>query len=239
MIIPHYNMKTVYALCDITHVSLYPWRDDGYNCVAIDIYPHIGGDGVTHICQDIRTINRESLFNEHGEPHFIVSFPPCTHFANSGARWWAQKGQAAIIEGMSIVNACDYIIGDYNGLMENPKGRLSSLYRRHDASVQPWQFADRSSISDWYTKETWLWKFGNAKLPVPMSAEKARLYHELYGEFDTKRIHHAHGSMDRSVTPKGFAKAVWEANNVASYTPHSQPPTVRPSSRNPWPTLPY
>lgn len=54
---------TVYALCDITHVSLYPWRDDGYKCVAIDVYPHIGGDGVIHVCQDIHSGSMVSFIN--------------------------------------------------------------------------------------------------------------------------------------------------------------------------------
>lgn len=204
---------TVYALCDITHVSLYPWRNDGYKCVAIDIYPHIGGDGVTHICQDIRTIPEDRLFDMHGEPSFIIAFPPCTHFCNSGARWWKEKGQSSVDEGMSIVESCVRIIGQAPGIMENPKGRLGYLYRSHNAVVEPWMFADRSGVEDWYTKETWLWLFNGAIAPKTMTNESWRQCVERFGEYDKRRIHAGRKS-DRSNTPKGFAIATWEANKA-------------------------
>ena len=38
------------------------------------------------------------------------AFPPCTHFAVSGARWFREKGLPALIEGLTLVEACRRIL---------------------------------------------------------------------------------------------------------------------------------
>ena len=84
----------------------------------------------------------------------IIAFPPCTDLAVSGARHFAAKRtdgrqQAAIKFFMQIVNAdCARIA------IENPVGIMSSIYRKPDQIIQPWQFGHGE------TKRTCLWLQG-------------------------------------------------------------------------------
>ena len=87
----------------------------------------------------------------------ILAFPPCTHLAVSGARYFAEKQkdgrqQAAIEFFMRIANAdCSRIA------IENPVGIMSTKWRKPDQIIQPWQFGHPE------TKATCLWLKG---LPV-------------------------------------------------------------------------
>jgi hypothetical protein len=88
----------------------------------------------------------------------IIAFPPCTHLASSGARWFKEKQknglqQQGIDFFLKFVNApCDKII------IENPVGIMSKLYRKPDQIINPWQFGDP------VTKRTCLWLKGVPKL---------------------------------------------------------------------------
>ena len=84
----------------------------------------------------------------------IIAFPPCTHLAVSGAKWFAAKRadgrqQAAIDFFMQFANAdCSKIA------IENPVGIMSTYYRKPDQIIQPWQFGHGE------TKRTCLWLKG-------------------------------------------------------------------------------
>ena len=87
----------------------------------------------------------------------MIAFPPCTHLAVSGARWFKEKKadgrqQKGIDFFMDIVNAPIPKIA-----IENPIGIMSTHYRKPDQIVQPWQFGHGE------TKATCLWLKG---LPV-------------------------------------------------------------------------
>jgi len=81
----------------------------------------------------------------------MIAFPPCTHLCSSGARYWPEKQkdgrqQQAIIFfrylfESSIPKIC----------CENPVGILSTVYRKPDQYIQPYQFGDP------YIKKTGLW----------------------------------------------------------------------------------
>lgn len=84
----------------------------------------------------------------------IIAFPPCTHLAASGARWFSEKQkdfrqQKAVAFFMHFVLAnCDRIA------VENPIGIMSSVYRKPDQIVQPYEFGDHAR------KSTCLWLKG-------------------------------------------------------------------------------
>jgi hypothetical protein len=86
-----------------------------------------------------------------GRWDMLIAFPPCTHLAVSGARWFPQKRadgrqQDAIDFFMQFVNAdCDRIA------VENPVSIMSTEYRKPDQTFQPWQFGHGES------KKTCLW----------------------------------------------------------------------------------
>jgi hypothetical protein len=81
----------------------------------------------------------------------IISFPPCTHIASSGARWFREKQadgrqQSAIDFFMLFADhPCPKIA------IENPVGIMSTQYRKPDQIIQPWQFGHDAS------KKTCLW----------------------------------------------------------------------------------
>ena len=81
----------------------------------------------------------------------MLAFPPCTHLAVSGARWFKEKRadgrqQAALSFVRMLMDApIDRIA------IENPVSIISSQIRKPDQTVQPWQFGHGE------TKRTCLW----------------------------------------------------------------------------------
>jgi hypothetical protein len=81
----------------------------------------------------------------------MVAHPPCTHLSVSGARHFAEKRldgrqQAAVSFFMALARAPIPRIA-----IENPVCIMSSLWRKPDQTVQPWQFGHGE------TKATCLW----------------------------------------------------------------------------------
>lgn len=131
----------------------------GHDAWSCDLEPN---DHIHHIQGDV------ALFLESGWD-LLIAFPPCTHLAVSGARYFAQKradgSQASAIEFfMMLANAPIERIA-----IENPIGIMSSVWRKPDQIVQPWMFGHPES------KATCLWLKGLPKLaptnllPLPAS----------------------------------------------------------------------
>lgn len=81
----------------------------------------------------------------------MIAFPPCTHLASSGARWFPEKRadgrqQAGADFFMRMINAPIERIA-----VENPIGIMSRSYRKPDQIIQPWQYGHGE------TKATCLW----------------------------------------------------------------------------------
>jgi hypothetical protein len=82
----------------------------------------------------------------------MIAHPPCTHLAISGARWFKEKQYEqsfAIAFFKCLVEANIPRIA-----IENPIGIMSTLYRKPDQIIQPWQFGHGE------TKATCLWLKG-------------------------------------------------------------------------------
>lgn len=97
----------------------------------------------------------------------MVAFPPCTHLAVSGARWWPAK-QAEQAQALDFVRALlNAPIARI--ALENPVGKISSAIRKPDQIIQPWQFGDEA------TKTTCLWLKGLSPLvPTEIVGKGAR-----------------------------------------------------------------
>ena len=82
----------------------------------------------------------------------VLAFPPCTHLAVSGASWFSEKqrdGRQQMGIGFFLAfTALDHV---QMVAIENPIGIMSSIYRKPDQVIQPWQFGEP------YTKQTCLW----------------------------------------------------------------------------------
>jgi len=117
----------------------------GHDAVSCDVLPtdspgpHIEGDVLPH----------------PGDGwDLIVAFPPCTPLPVSGARHFAAKRadgrqQEGIAFFLAIAAAPVARLA-----IENPVGIMSSLYRKPDQVIQPWQFGHDAS------KTTCLWLRG-------------------------------------------------------------------------------
>ena len=82
----------------------------------------------------------------------VLAFPPCTHLCVSGAKWFPEKtrdGRQQMGAGFFLAfTALDHVP---HVAIENPVGIMSTLYRKPDQIIEPWQFGDP------HEKKTCLW----------------------------------------------------------------------------------
>ena len=68
----------------------------------------------------------------------MVAFPPCTHLAVSGARWFKHK-QAEQAEALAFIRKL--MMAPIERIcIENPIGVISTQIRKPDQIIQPWMF---------------------------------------------------------------------------------------------------
>ena len=139
-------MKILVA-CEEAQAVTIEMRRLGHEAYSCDIEPCSGGHPEWHLQVDALELLKMKW-------DMILAFPPCTHLAVSGARYFEQKRkdgrqQAAIDFFMRFANAdCPKIA------IENPVGIMSSVWRKPDQIIQPWQFGHGE------TKKTCLWLKG-------------------------------------------------------------------------------
>jgi hypothetical protein len=195
-------------LCNRTDTIATPWRDAGYDCWMVDTQhargDNRGTDGIMRIGADV-----SRWLPPRGEYAIVVAFPPCTHLAISGARWFGDKGLGALAEGLEIVEACRRIC-EWSGApwaLENPVGTLSTYWRKPDHIFDPCDFGGyEGGSSDTYTKRTCLWTGGGFRMPEARPIEPT----------EGSRMHFLAPGPNRgdkrAETPAGFARAIFEAN---------------------------
>ncbi len=201
---------TILSLYDMTGTWSRPYEEDGYEVRRVDL------EGTK---EDLRLLSIKDLGVDFSTVTGIIAQPPCTHFASSGARWWAGKGDEAIIEGLTLVDIVfRYVYLARNlrwWVMENPIGRLPNWVGKYKVTYNPHEYAgycdsDEEKQLNRYTKKTCLWGEG---FVMPPKKDLGKHPDKKIAE----RIHRASPSGGqrghiRSVTPSGFAKA-WKEYN--------------------------
>lgn len=190
----------VLSLCDYTGNMVKPWSEAGHSCTCIDLQTHDRIEpNITYIKGDVRDMG---LF-EPGEYDIVFAFPPCTHTAVSGARWFKSKGPRAASQAFGILAACLDIIEQLGcpWMVENPVSTFSTYWRKPDYIFDPCDYGDP------YTKKTCLWTGGGFVMPPKNRVEPTQgsKMHLLPPSADRANI--------RSATPMGFARAVFESNS--------------------------
>lgn len=185
----------ILVACEESQAVTKEFRKRGHEAWSCDIEPCSGGHPEWHIKDDaIKVMKRE-------EWDMIIAFPPCTHLAVSGARWFPQKRAdgsqyKAIKFFMEFANA-PYFTHCNKVAIENPIGIMSTEWRKPDQIIQPWQFGHGE------TKATCLWLEG-LPLLIPTNIVEGR----------EARIHRMAPTKDRSKlrskTFPGIAKAMAE-----------------------------
>ena len=174
----------VLSLCDRTGNWSRPYEENGYDVVRVDLEHG----------QDVRLLELPDR-----PVHGILAAPPCTVFANSGARWPRTDGE--MCEGLSVVDACLRIVLMTQPrwwALENPAGKLSKYLGPPAYTFQP------SHHGDPYTKFTCLWGSFIPPRRNPVEAVEGSKMHRVAPGPNRQAI--------RSETPMGFATAFYEAN---------------------------
>ena len=178
-------MKVLIA-CEQSGIVRDAFIAKGHSCISCDILPtdkpgpHYHGK-----VEDI-------LYRKWD---MLIAFPPCTHLAVSGARWWKDKSH----EQSRALFFVRLLLEQKNRIkhvcIENPVGKISTAICPPDQYIQPWQFGHGE------TKKTCLWLRGLPKL-VPTNIVDGR----------EARIHKMPPSKDRaklrSITYQGIADAM-------------------------------
>jgi len=175
--------------CEFSGAVRRAFRERGHDAWSCDLLPADDGSG-HHIQGDVLDVLGD-------EWDVMIAFPPCTHLAVSGARWFPAKRadgrqQAAIDFFMALANA-----GIPRIAIENPVSIMSTAWRKPDQIIQPWQFGHGE------TKATCLWLNGLPMLRATdvVDGREARV-HRLPPSADRWKL--------RSATYPGVAQAMAE-----------------------------
>ncbi len=208
----------VLVACEESQRVCIEFRRLGHEAYSCDIEPCSGGHLEWHIQADVLPLlNGDCSFKtldgaEHGisgKWDMIIAFPPCTHLAVSGARYFEEKRkdgrqQQGIDFFMRFVDAdCEKIA------IENPVGIMSTKYRKPDQIIQPYEFGHTER------KSTCLWLRGLPKL-VPTEIVEPELHICRNGIIDSKWHYDTYNlprkirARERSKTFSGIARAMAE-----------------------------
>jgi len=230
---------TVLFLFNSSSYAVQPWIDDGrFNVVSVDYddTDHSGAhkepcEGHTvfnlDLSQPYAASRVNALLCSHGyaNPSICISFTPCTDLAVSGAAHFARKREANPNFQQEALDMA--LIATHFGcpyMVENPVSVLATLWRKPDMYWHPYEFAhqcppgphpefpDVIPERDLYPKKTGLWCGNGFYLPLKADLPKGvEITRDFYGHTKlggksarTKYI--------RSLTPRGFAYAVYAAN---------------------------
>lgn len=175
--------RIILDLCGGTGAWSKPYADAGYDVRNITLPPDI------RLCCPPLTA------------YGILAAPPCTHLSGSGARWWAEKGERALLDALSLVDACLRFVAICRPAfwaLENPVGRLIHYLGK------PKMYFDPCDYGDPWTKKTCLWGNFNEPQKNPIRPQKPN---PIWNESPS-----GHRGRKRSITPPGFARAFFEAN---------------------------
>lgn len=230
----------VWSLFDGSGIMGLPWAEAGHTvyCFNADDADHgdyaAVGAKVSH--SNIHYINAwlddgfiaEAVDGAFGSrPDIVFAFPPCTDLAVSGAAHFEQKRKLNPDFQINAVETCRVAqrLADVFGvpyMIENPVSVLSTMWRRPDHTFHPYEFGgflpedDRHpffpeiiSPRDAYPKKTCLWVGGGFIMPTAEPVEAPRGYSAQHNRLGGKS---ARTKTIRSLTPRGFALAVFEAN---------------------------
>lgn len=201
-------------LCDENGFTAEPWAEAGYECWCVDL------------AHPVRSIRRKGNINfAYGDARwwapplgrrviFAAAFPPCTHVTNAGIRDARIKGPHMLADAIACFSACHHALS-WSGApfyVENPVGVLSGIAHlpKPDVYFDPCDFAGYLNAverdAEAYTKKTCLWTGNGFVMPQARRVEPVlgSKMHTMSPGPDRERL--------RSATPKGFARAVFEAN---------------------------
>jgi len=230
------NKGIVISLYDFTGEALKPWAEAGYKCLAFDIQHPVEGrieDNINYCYADLhdrRTLEKLCDSFNDGSVVFGMAFPVCTDMAVSGAAHFKRKAEQDPdfqTKAVEYAKWCGEFFDDLEVpyFIENPVSVLATKWRKPDYNFHPYQYGgyinyDEAKHPRWpeyiapfdaYPKKTCLWTGGGFKMPTKVAVDVPKGYSTQHKKLGGK----SQRTKDiRSATPRGFAKAVYEANKV-------------------------
>ena len=208
-------MKVLVA-CEESQEVCKAFRALGHEAYSCDLIPCSGGHPDWHIQDDVRNVLRHDV-GSVAEWDLVIAFPPCTDLAVSGARWFKEKQANGQQEKSIMFFEFFTMLKTYHVAIENPIGIMSTIYRKPDQIIQPWQFGHGE------TKATCLWLKNLSPLkPTEIVEGREQRIWKMAPSEDRAKL--------RSKTYPGIARAMAEQwggiiNQKAALTP-SFPPTT-------------
>lgn len=166
-------MKVLVA-CEESQRVCTAFRNKGHDAFSCDILPCSGGHPEWHIqCDVLPLLNGNCEFETNdGKKHIIenewdliIAHPPCTFLTVSANKYYDinKYGDMAIKRLKNREMAIDFFMKFVEAnckhkAIENPIGIMSTLYRKPDQIIQPYQFNHP------VRKSTCLWLFNLPKL---------------------------------------------------------------------------
>ncbi|GLC32894.1 hypothetical protein [Clostridium omnivorum] len=150
-------MKILVA-CEESQAVSIELRKLGHEAYSCDIIECSGGHPEWHLKQDVTPLLKEKW-------DMIIAFPPCTYLTVTGNRWFnvEKYGEKAIQRAKDREEAINFFIQFANAdceriVIENPVGIMSSVWRKPNQIINPYQFGDP------FEKKTCLWLKGLPEL---------------------------------------------------------------------------
>jgi len=203
----------VISLFDYTAEMVRPWAEAGFVCYCVDLQhpPGEHRDGnIVRVGADVR-----EWLPPFAPVAILFAFSPCTDVAVSGARWFRDKGIGSVIRSLQLFEAA-VRLAEWTGapyLIENPVSTVSTYWRKPDFTFNPCDYGGYiTPPGDAYTKRTCLWTGNGFVMPKPKAVKPV----------EGSRMHLLPPSANRqelrSVTPAGFAHAVFDSNCAGRVT---------------------
>jgi hypothetical protein len=223
--------KVIWSLFDGSGYAVIDYAKAGYKCYCFnaDDADHGPYSAVKLSHPNITYVNvwLDDTFDYPVPPDLILAFPPCTDLAVSGAAHFASKlAKDPEFQNKAVATAklAECLAGKYTVpyMIENPVSVLSSKWRKPDYSFHPYQyggyldaddnhpdFPEYIKPRDAYPKKTCLWVGNGFKMPEFKPVEVEKGYSAQHSKLGGKS---AKTKVIRSLTPRGFARAVFLAN---------------------------
>lgn len=202
-------MKILVA-CEESQAVTIELRRLGHEAYSNDLLDCSGGHPEWHLKEDTLRLLKNKW-------DMVIAFPPCTYLTVTGNRWFniEKYGDKARKRHIDRKNAVSFFMAIANSdcsriAIENPVGVMSSLWRKPDQIINPYQFGDA------FEKKTCLWLKGLPKLkptnivkPPPRTVYKSgKTMPAWYA--DAVKLPKDERSKIRSKTFPGVAKAMAE-----------------------------
>lgn len=213
-------MKVLVA-CEESQTVCKAFRERGHEAYSCDIQESSGGCPQWHILGDaLEAVKGGTITTMDGQKHdvskwdLLIAHPPCTHLSVSGARWFTEGKKPLSLRYEAAAFFLKFAEADVPRIaIENPVSVMSTLYRKADQVVNPWQFGHPEQ------KKTCLWLKNLPKLEETENVYDYMMTLPMKQRTRIWQLGSGHAK-ERSVTYAGLAAAM--ADQWGSLSPTGQ-----------------